>query len=224
MCGAPEREGAGVTGGPTDRPGKEQAMEHRRAESSRMKRTAPDPRRLLGIYLNDHLAGSGAGIALVRRAARAHRGTDAGPRLAALAEEITEDRDSLREVMMALDVPANNLRMLMGSAVAQAGRLKPNGRLLSRSPLSDVLELEAIRLGVEGKKELWRALHTLARTDPLLDTEAMGRLLARAERQADILEALRLAAVGRAMRSTPRAAPAPARHSAGRTPKAGWAS
>ncbi|MCJ0869707.1 hypothetical protein [Streptomyces sp. AP-93] len=189
-----------------------------------MKRTAQDPRHLLGVYLNDHLAGAGAGIALVKRTARAHRGTDAGPRLAALAGEISEDRDSLREVMMALDVPANDLRMLLGMAVAQAGRLKPNGRLLSRSPLSDVLELEAIRLGVEGNKELWRTLHTLARSDPLLDAEAMGRLLARAERQADTLEALRLAAVGRALRSAPGAAPAAPRHGAGRAPKAGWAS
>lgn len=189
-----------------------------------MKRIAPDPHRLLGIYLNDHLTGAGAGIALVRRAARAHEDTVAGPRLAALAEEISEDRDSLREVMMALGVPANNFRMLLGIAVAQAGRLKPNGRVFSCSPLSDVLELEAIRVGVEGKKELWRTLHTLARSDPLLDTEAMGRLLARAERQADALEVLRLAAVGRALRSTPRAAPAVPRHGAGRAPKAGWAS
>ncbi|MFF1413749.1 hypothetical protein ACFVX6_28850 [Streptomyces sp. NPDC058289] len=199
-------------------------MEHRRSGTSPKKRSAPDPHRLLGIYLNDHLTGAGAGLALVKRTARAHRDTDAGPRLAALAEEVAEDRDSLREVMLALDVPANNLRMLMGAAVAQAGRLKPNGRLLSRSPLSDVLELEAIRLGVEGKKELWRALHTLARSNPLLDAEAMGRLLARAERQADTVEALRLKAVGRALRGAPGAAPAPPRHSAGRTPKAGWAS
>ncbi|MCY0922641.1 hypothetical protein OS965_31585, partial [Streptomyces sp. H27-G5] len=73
--------------------------------------------------------------------------------------------------------------------------LKLNGRLISRSPLSDVLELEAIRVGVEGKKELWRALRIVSRFDPRIDGEAMGRLLARAERQADALETLRLTAV-----------------------------
>ncbi|MFE4258160.1 hypothetical protein [Streptomyces sp. NPDC056883] len=198
------------------------AMEHRRSETSG-KRVAPDPHRLLGIYLNDHLAGAGAGIALLKRTSRAHRDTDAGRRLAALAEEVAEDRNSLREIMMALDIPAKDLRMLLGMAVAQAGRLKPNGRLLSRSPLSDVLELEAIRLGVEGKKELWRALHTLARSDPALDTEAISRLLARAERQADTLETLRLTAVGRALRGAPGAAAPPPRRRAGRAPKAGWA-
>ncbi|MET9856210.1 hypothetical protein ABZY57_25115 [Streptomyces sp. NPDC006450] len=187
-----------------------------------MKRTAPDAHRLLGIYLNDHLTGAGAAIALLKRTARAHRDTDAGRRLATLAGEVAEDRDSLREIMMALDVPANDLRMLLGMAVAQAGRLKPNARLLSRSPLSDVLELEAVRLGVEGKKELWRTLHTLARSDPLLDVQAIGRLLARAERQADTLEVLRLAAVGRALRSAPRHAAAP-RPRAGKRLKAGYA-
>ncbi|WP_407840631.1 hypothetical protein ACE1OC_36715 [Streptomyces sp. DSM 116496] len=188
-----------------------------------MKRNAPDPHRLLGIYLNDHLTGAGAGIALLKRAARAHEGTDAGRRLAALAKEVTEDRDSLREVMLALDVPAKNLRMLLGTAATQVGRLKPNGRVFSRSPLSDVLELEAIRVGVEGKKELWRTLHTLARSNPCLDAEAMGRLLARAERQADTLETLRLAAVNRALRSAPRAAPTHPRHRAGQATKARWA-
>ncbi|MFE2140725.1 hypothetical protein ACFXA3_03035 [Streptomyces sp. NPDC059456] len=187
-----------------------------------MKRIAPDPHHLLGIYLNDHLAGAGAGISLLKRVARAHRGSDAGPRLARLTEEVTEDRDSLREVMTSLGVPVHYARALLGVASAQAARLKGNGRLLARSPLSDVLELEAIRVGVEGKKELWRTLHTLARTEPRLDAEAMGRLLARAERQAGALEALRLTAVDRALRGGSPQVANP--HRTGRrAPKTGWA-
>ncbi|WP_327418579.1 hypothetical protein [Streptomyces sp. NBC_01233] len=188
-----------------------------------MKRTAPDPRHLLGIYLNDHLAGAGAGVALLRRTAHAHRGTDAGPRLAALTEEVAEDRDSLREIMTTLDLAVNNLRVLLGVAAAQTGRLKPNGRVFSRSPLSDVLELEAIRVGVEGKKELWRTLHALARSDPRLDAEVIGRLLRRAERQADTLETLRLTAVDRALRSDPQHASAASRRGRRRTAQAKWA-
>ncbi|MFD8023973.1 hypothetical protein ACFV6G_26575 [Streptomyces lavendulae] len=154
--------------------------------------------------------------------ARAHRGSDAGPPLALLAEEVTEDRDGLREVMTSLDVPVNHVRALLGVAAAQAGRLKGNGRVLARSPLSDVLELEAIRVGVE-EKELWRTLHTLARTEPRLGTEAIGRLLARAERQASTVETLRLAAVDRALRGrSPQALAIPHR-SHRRAAKAGWA-
>ncbi|MFB7784712.1 hypothetical protein ACFC1D_18605 [Streptomyces vinaceus] len=153
--------------------------------------------RLLTIYLNDHLAGAGGGVSLIRRMARTQRGTPAGPALAELAGEIAEDRDSLREIMTALDVPARWPGVVMARLAEKAARAKPNGRLAGRSPLSDVLELEAMRLGVEGKASLWRSLRTLAGATAPLDPAAVGRLLDRAERQAAVLERLRVDAVGR---------------------------
>ncbi|MFE5539955.1 hypothetical protein ACFQ78_29985 [Streptomyces sp. NPDC056519] len=164
--------------------------------------------RLLTVYLNDHLAGAGSGVCLVRRMARTQRDTPAGPLLAELAGEITEDRESLREIMTALDVPARWSRVAMGRLAEKAARVKLNGRLMGRSPLSDVLELEAMRLGVEGKASLWRSLGTLAETSAPLDPAAVGRLLDRAERQAVVLERLRVNAVGRTFTA---GAPAPAR-------------
>ncbi len=151
-------------------------------------RTAPNP---LAIYLNDHLTGAGAGVELVRRAARVHRGTALGPPLAALAQEIAQDRESLRRLMSDLDVPTMRSRMALGWLAEKAGRLKLNGRIVSRSPLSDVLELEALRLGVEGKACAWRVLRALSGTDPRLDGERLQELLRRAERQIRILETLR---------------------------------
>ncbi|MFF4451992.1 hypothetical protein [Streptomyces goshikiensis] len=166
---------------------------------------APHPRRLLAIYLNDHLAGASSGVALIRRMARTHRGRAAGPALAELAGQIAADRESLREFMTALDVPAQWPRVVVGRLAEKTGRIKLNGRLVRRSPLSDVLELEVMRLGVEGKASLWRSLRTVADTDPRLDGAAVDRLLARARRQADVLEELRV----RAARQTfaPDAAP-----------------
>jgi len=75
----------------------------------------------------------------------------------------------------------------------KAGRLKLNGRLLSRSPHSDVLELELRRLGVEGKASCWRTLRTLADTGIGLDPSHLDGLLDRATRQAHSLESLRTA-------------------------------
>ncbi|MEW1633021.1 hypothetical protein AB0469_03000 [Streptomyces sp. NPDC093801] len=161
---------------------------------SRPLASPPDPQRLLAVYLNDHLAGAGSGVSLIRRIARTHRRTPAGPALAGLAAAIAEDRESLRAFMTALDVPAQWPRVAAGRLVEKAARLKPNGRLVQRSPLSDVLELEAMRLGVEGKASLWRSLRVLAATDSRLDLAAVDRLLARAGRQASLLEALRLEA------------------------------
>ena len=77
----------------------------------------------------------------------------------------------------------------------KAGRFKPNGHLLDRSPLSGVEEFEVMRLGVEGKGACWRTLRVLAERDDRLDRARLDELLARADRQADLLEGFRVAAV-----------------------------
>ncbi|MFD3471068.1 hypothetical protein ACFWWM_32870 [Streptomyces sp. NPDC058682] len=154
--------------------------------------------------------------------ARTHRGTPAEAPLADLAEEIAEDRDSLRETMTALDVPARWPRVAVSRLAEKAARFKHNGRLVSRSPLSDVLELEAMRLGVEGIASLWRSLGILADTAPL-DPAAVGRLLERTERQATVLKGLRVEAVDRTFAATTTATTAAARTSLGRARGARWA-
>jgi hypothetical protein len=82
----------------------------------------------------------------------------------------------------------------------KAGRLKANGYLLRRSPLSDLVELEAMMLGVRGKAALWRVLLELAREDPRLDATELSALSERAKRQAGELETLRVTAASAAFR------------------------
>ncbi|MFG3193186.1 hypothetical protein [Streptomyces omiyaensis] len=142
------------------------------------------------MYLNDHLAGAAGGAALARRVSRSHRSRPSGPRLAELATEIAEDRESLREVMRALDVPVRRTKTLIFRLAEKTARIKPNGRLLRRSPLSDLLELEALRLSVEGKLAWWRTLHSVARTDDRVDQDVMRHLVGRAEQQIRVLEGL----------------------------------
>ena len=105
---------------------------------------------LLAIYLNDHLAAATAGVELVRRAASSHDG-ERGDELARLADEIAEDRESLRDIMKRLDVSESTVKKSAGWAGEKVGRLKPNDHLVSRSPLSDVLELEALRAGTAAR-------------------------------------------------------------------------
>ena len=81
------------------------------------------------------------------------------------------------------------------------GRLKFNGRLLTRSPLSDLEELEMLRLGVEGKAAGWRTLRTLADSDTRLDPARLDELISRARRQADLLEDLRVGAADQMIRT-----------------------
>ncbi|MFE5489580.1 hypothetical protein ACFQ7Z_06395 [Streptomyces virginiae] len=147
----------------------------------------------LAIYLNDHLTGANGGVELIRRAARAHQGGALGTSLRSLAEQVAQDRQSLLTLMADLDVPVMRARAALGRIAEKAGRLKLNGRILSRSPLSDVLELEAMRLGVEGKAACWRSLRSLARTDPRIDVALIEELIVRAEQQIRALEAMRSA-------------------------------
>ncbi len=59
---------------------------------------------LLGIYLNDHLAGATGGAELARRVARRGGDPDGGA-LQRFAAEVAQDRAALLEVMAALGVP-----------------------------------------------------------------------------------------------------------------------
>ena len=150
---------------------------------------------LLGIYLNDHLAGATGGVELARRVAGSHGGDQAGT-LRRFAAEVAEDRAALLEFMAALEVPVCAYKVWAAWAGEKAARLKLNGHLLSRSPLSSLEELEMMRLGVEGKASGWRTLRNLAQTDTRLQAGRLDELIARARRQADLLEELRVRAVG----------------------------
>lgn len=156
---------------------------------------------LLGIYLNDHLAGASAGLELARRAARS-QGRDRAA-LREIADEIAEDREELRTIMTTLGVPVRRYKEVAGWAMEKVGRLKPNGRILSRSPLSDVLEVEALRLAVEGKAAGWLLLRKFAEQDGRLDPAQLDRLINRAARQAEVLEDLRVNAAQQAFAARP---------------------
>ena len=64
--------------------------------------------------------------------------------------------------MAVLGLPVRHYKLSAAWAAEKAARLKLNGRLLSRSPLSSLEELEMLRLGVEGKAAGWRTLRALA--------------------------------------------------------------
>jgi hypothetical protein len=148
--------------------------------------------KLTPIYLNDHLAGSTTGLALARRALSNNRGTPFEPFLETLADEIAEDRATLRDVMRRLDVGEDHLKKVAALVTERAGRLKLNGSLLSYSPLSRLVELEGLALGVTGKLGLWRALREVG--DPRLAEFDLAALAERAEAQRDGLELQRLEA------------------------------
>ncbi|MGW5650332.1 hypothetical protein [Streptomyces humi] len=150
---------------------------------------------LLGIYLNDHLAGATTGTRRARFMAGSHHDPPYARPLRDLADEIAEDRESLLRIMRSLGVPRRGYKVAAAATAERLGRLKSNGRLFRPSPLTLVIELEFLRLGVTGKQLGWRTLRALAEADDRLDEQELGRLEARAQRQLSTLEELRVTAV-----------------------------
>ena len=148
--------------------------------------------RYLTVYLNDHLAGSTAVVELTRRAAAEHAGTDLGAFLTGLATEIAEDRQALRRLMEATGTRPQVAKVAVAWIGEKAGRLKLNGRLLQRSPLTPLVELEAIATGIHGKRLLWQLFRD--RRLPGSAAIDLDALIARATRQLADIEPHRLAA------------------------------
>jgi hypothetical protein len=153
----------------------------------------------LSIYLNDHLAGATAGVSLARRAAANNASTEYGSVLEALAEEIAEDRSTLVEVMERLSVGQDFVKVALAWGAEKAARLKLNGELLGYSPLSRLEELEALALGVEGKRALWTALRRTHGADPRLADIDFDDLVDRARSQRRRLERQRTRAADEAL-------------------------
>lgn len=164
----------------------------------------------LGIYLNDHLAAASGGVELARRAAATCGARGEREALSGLADDVAADLRALLTVMRALKIPVRRYKRLAGWTAEKAGRLKLNGRLLGRSPLSDLVELEGLLLAVEGKAAGWRTLLTIAEREPELDASQLQDLLNRAEAQSALLEQLRVTAAGKLFRQAQASGSGPA--------------
>jgi len=117
--------------------------------------------------------------------------------------------------MRKLGIAPNRLKVGLVRLAERAGRLKLNGKVLGHSPLSDVVELEMLVVGVRAKEALWTALQKAEVSDDFdLDV-----LIQSARVQAGDLEALRLGAVTKAFcraTSSTRTGASGSRHSSNR--------
>lgn len=152
----------------------------------------------LGIYLNDHLAGVTGALALARRAAGSHHGTPAGTTLASFAAEAAHDRDTLVAIMASLGMRRTLYKEQAAIVAERLGRWKPNGSVVRRSPMSDVVELDGMVIGTTAKRLCWQTLRALTDGYPLLDSARLDGLIARADAQLAMLDGLRGDAVATA--------------------------
>jgi hypothetical protein len=142
---------------------------------------------LLGIYCNDHLAAATGGIELVSRMLGRWRGDRYEAQLASLLDELREERSGLRATMAALGLPVRQYKQIASWVGEKLARAKLNGYLLSRSPLSDLVEFEFISTAVLAKRAGFETLLEIAAVDDRLDAELLGRLIRQADKQHDWL-------------------------------------
>jgi hypothetical protein len=147
--------------------------------------------KLLRIYVQDHHAGSTAGLELARRIRGSNKGNEYGKVMAKLVDEIAADQKALESIMDELGFGADRVKDLGAWALEKAGRLKLNGQITGYSPLSRVVELEGLMTGITGKISLWAALLQIADEESRLDAARLERLRERGESQLATVEELR---------------------------------
>ena len=138
---------------------------------------------LLSVYCNDHLAAATGGIELVSRMVGAHRGSRHEPALRQLLGELREEKTALTRTMASLGFPVRQYKQLAAWIAEKGSRVKLNGSLLSRSPLSSLVEFEFLASAVRGKRSGFETLRIAAEVDSRIDKVLFDSLIEQANRQ-----------------------------------------
>ena len=149
------------------------------------------PREHLATYLNDHLSGATAAVELLDHLASTYKQPDINGFVIQLKREIEDDTLVLEDLMARLKVEQSRSRKASAWLAGKLGELK----LVVDDPAAGSLRLfeslEALSLGIEGKRSLWLALIAAAEKDPNLNLINYERMVQRAEDQRNRVEARR---------------------------------
>ena len=153
----------------------------------------------LATYLNDHLAGSVAALELIDTLAEHEKNLPLGQTLRGLHREVSADQETLRELIGRLDAGESSVKRAAAWLGEKAGRVKLVLAARDHPALARLEGLEALAMGIQGKRGLWRALAQVAEGDARLAGHSFGALEVRAVAQYEIVERERLAAAREAL-------------------------
>jgi hypothetical protein len=142
----------------------------------------------LATYLNDHRAGAAMAIEMLEALSERHRGSELGAFASDLLARVREDREVLERLVERVGTP-NLLKEAVAWLGEKAARIKLRGL---EEPLGIFEALEALGLGIAGKRALWESLAVVAPRDSRLLEVDFTRLAAAAQRQLDEVNAERL--------------------------------
>lgn len=155
---------------------------------------------LLELYLSDHLTGATAGANRIERMAEDFVDTPVYPQLAQLAQDIRAERAFLANLIQDLGLKRKPYRQALAWAGERVGRLKGNGRVLERSPMTMLLETDLMRSAINGKVGIWQVLRDHAQ-DLGLDRGVFEKLIEAYEIQQGLLDEVHEYARTRALRT-----------------------
>src|SRR3712207_8351893 len=112
-----------------------------------------------------------------------HKGSRFEEPLEQLLSELRDEKSSLSAIMAAVDVPVRQYKQLGVWVAEKVTRAKLNGRLLSRSPLSDLVEFEFPASAVRAKRSGFETLRIVSEVDGRLDRAELDRLIDQAHHQ-----------------------------------------
>jgi hypothetical protein len=146
----------------------------------------------LATYLNDHLAGSVVAVELMENLQEVYADTPVADFISKLHADIEADRQELKELMDRLEISESTTRKASAWLTEKLTELKLRLDDPTRGDLRLFESLEALSLGIEGKRCLWLALSTAAEVSPQLRIADYERLRQRAEEQRERVETKRL--------------------------------
>ena len=156
----------------------------------------------LTTYFHDHLAGARAAITLLAVLRDQHAGHPLGQFAAGLLVEVEADREVLWGLAERVGAGASGLKEAAAWLGEKVSRVKLRRR--SAGALGTFEALEALGLGILGKRALWRALAVVAEGDGRFRGMDFQHLAARAQAQHTQVEERRLEAAPMALRAAPK--------------------
>lgn len=185
-------------------------MQRRKPSSNGQRAHASDEERLFRIYLQDHLAVLRGAVELAHRVKQHCEEEWAREAATRFLSAILEDRKELLRVARDLDLEPSLVKEAGAWLGQKVGRLKLNGRVLSRSPLSTLVELEGMCMLAAHCEAAWRALEPVADARPTLGLHPKQRAEAARRLREDLLDVVPLASEHAFVRvQAGRAAPSP---------------
>jgi hypothetical protein len=156
-------------------------------------------RRALIAYLRDHLSGADVAIRVVHRLGSTNRDPEDGTLFRRLSREFEEDHSIVRSLLTHLGASGRSIKRAAGFA---SGAVLSVGAGGEAGDLSLLRTLEALAIGVQGKRCMWRALQDLRTAPSSGDGMNFVELEAKAIRQWEAIEERRRALVARTFSAT----------------------